>query len=267
MWDVIRYHNALSKFHLQTSAASAYPVHLYTPQPDLPEIIFMLANLIICFALLLTVGILALWQLYYALSNMTTIESFEISKLQTMAEKGQLDPKLAKFPFDNGSFKNFQSLFGEHWIFWWVPKKADGNGLFWETNRGEETVYEWPPREYFYLKKHPDAVISSEIDKELRRRYGKHVRTGSEGYLVKELSYEDRERMLDKAINNPNQDFSPDYDSDYDSLEVTDDEGYDPAEPAADRVGQSDDDVPVQTLANEDDDSDEEVLGLRRRRL
>ena len=247
MWEVIRYQNLLATQYA-FGPAGKDPLHYYTPPPDSMELVFLIINIIILFALLFTVGILALWQLYYVSQNMTTIESFEISRITSMKNKGQLSEEQAAFPFDLGLFRNFQILFGDWTLFWWLPKKASGNGVDWETNRG--SVTEWPPREYFYLKKHPDASFHPK-DAQVRKKYGKHVRRGSEGYIVKEITQEQREAMIQKAVEGADLEYSDGkerllaFDSDFDSLEDTDQEDSRPVAEDHEAQEDSDDDQPL----------------------
>jgi hypothetical protein len=257
MWDVIRYQNLLSQ-NIGFGPSNGQDIFLfYSPPPHFSELVVMSLNVAILFFLLFTVGLLSLWQLYYASKNMTTIESFEIDRLEKMKRKGQLSEEQVTFPFDLGLKENFCFMFGDSVWLWWLPKTATGNGLLWKTNK---EFIEWPPREYYYLKKHPNANLHTK-NKELTKKYGKHVRTGSEGYVVKELSLEERKELADPSSNKPLLEFS-----DFDSMDEETDE---------DLLHEGD--RPLHTLqtnefVNEqkdtkDSSSDEEVLSVRQRRI
>ena len=259
MWDVIRYQNMLAQvYSAGPSKSMTEQLEYFTPPPDGYEILSMILNLIILFILLFTVGFLTLQQLYYAASNVTTVESFENSKMEELRKKGKLPLDKFTFPFDLGWHRNFQVLFGETPLLWWLPKKASGNGIDWEMN--QEDSLEWPPREYFYLKKNPNASFG-EKDRVLRKKYGAHVRRGSEGYLVKEITPEDRERMLGQAEEKAAHEEEPiiEFDSEFDSMdEVEEEEQESQAKPTS---------VMSQPSELLTQDSDDEILDLRRRNL
>jgi hypothetical protein len=139
----------------------------YSPNPDLTELIFIAINFVILIVLLIAVGSLSAYQLYLALYNMTTIESYEWDRLNNMHIE-------AEFPWNIGAYKNYQSLFGKLWLFWWIPKSALTDGINWEKNKTSE--FEWPPKEYYLIKK---GHMSS--DGEL---------------LIKEITPEEREAMI-----------------------------------------------------------------------
>ncbi len=84
-------------------------------------------NLILLFFVLVSVGILCLYQLYYVMTNTTTIESFEKEKVVSLVERGKL--KHAQFPFDLGVLENVYSVFGRNVFLWLLPMGARGDGL------------------------------------------------------------------------------------------------------------------------------------------
>lgn len=127
----------------------------------------MAINFVILLILLLAVGSLAGYQLYLALYNMTTIETYEYESLRNMHIT-------AEFPWNIGAYRNYQSLFGRLLLFWWLPKSATTDGTNWEKNDLSE--YEWPPKEYYLIKK------------------GHMSRDGE--MLIKELTPEEREAMI-----------------------------------------------------------------------
>ena len=139
---------------------------IYAPNPDLTQVILIAINIVILFVLLLAVGSLAAYQLYLGSYNMTTIESYEYDRLRNMHIS-------AKFPWDIGVYRNFKSLFGDLWAFWWLPKSATIDGINWERNENSES--EWPPKEYYLKKK--GIVQDGE-------------------YVFKEITAEERESMI-----------------------------------------------------------------------
>jgi hypothetical protein len=138
----------------------------YAPNPDLKELILIVINLVILFILLVAVGSLAVYQLYLALYNMTTVETYEYDSLNNMHIT-------AEFPWNIGAYRNYQSLFGRSWLFWWAPKRAMTDGINWEKN--EKSEDEWPPKEYYIKKGHKSR------DSEM---------------LIKELTPEEREALV-----------------------------------------------------------------------
>eukprot|EP00842_Homolaphlyctis_polyrhiza_P005294 jgi/Hompol1/5766/HPOL_001399-RA len=213
-------------------------LEFYTPPAFDSEVIVMIINLVILFGLLLTVGILAVWQISYVASNVTTIESLEKAKVEELMDKGKI-PDHYVYPYDLGFFKNMQMVFGKRWWLWWLPQPAPGDGIHFEINA--EALAQrsaWPPREYHLYRKYPYGKppknSRSTIDVDAARS---HVRRGSEGYLVQLLTEEDRERQVVDAERTaaqayPTQDRCREHrhdlvdesSTDFDSLEDDDDE-------------------------------------------
>jgi hypothetical protein len=98
---------------------------------------------------------------------MTTIETYEYESLNNMRIT-------AEFPWNIGAYRNYQSLFGRLWLFWWVPKRAMTDGINWEKNDKSED--EWPPKEYYLIK-------------------NRHKSRDGE-MLIKELTPEEREALI-----------------------------------------------------------------------
>lgn len=98
---------------------------------------------------------------------MTTIESYEFDSLRNMHIE-------AEFPWNIGIYRNYQSLFGRLWLLWWLPKSTMTDGVNWEKNENSE--YEWPPKEYYLIKKG-------------------HMSSDGE-MLIKEITAEEREAMI-----------------------------------------------------------------------
>ena len=257
IWDVIRYQNVMNSYQPYNNAFD-----YYTPPVTLTEITLMLINIIVLFFLLLSVGGLSVYQLYYASQNITTIESFELENIQEMKEKNSEIE--FEFPFHLGMYKNFQSLFGENPLFWWVPKKMEsGDGMHYKTKDGMSM--EWPPKQYYLLRRFPhlssdilkkskDSKDSQDLDDMDDIQFHSHVRKGSEGYIVREWTLEERQQaecIKDKG-QNVKQKPKPliTFDSDFDSLDDTDPDEH---------VNEFQEDYDDGCL-----DSDDEILGLKK---
>ncbi|KAI8905102.1 DHHC palmitoyltransferase-domain-containing protein [Gorgonomyces haynaldii] len=199
--DVIRYQNDIASFY-QGSFQQNSTIR-YTPSPSEMEILMIIVNVIILFVLLITVGILSLYQLYYISQNTTTIESFENSKIEDLKRKQKI-PQDLKYPYDLGWYKNVCFVLGDRWYLWLLPFGAQGDGLEFETT----TKNPWPPKEYYLYKKYPYG----------KQKDLKHVRRDSEGYVVKMLSAEEREQLVQAPPK-----IEAESSTDYDSLDEYDD--------------------------------------------
>ncbi|KAI9202668.1 DHHC palmitoyltransferase-domain-containing protein [Polychytrium aggregatum] len=176
-------------------------IQYYTPRLRDTEVIFMILDMIILFILLFTVGILSIFQTSYLLQNVTTIESFENAKIEELKRK-QVIPQDRIFPYDLGWFRNLKAVLGPRWYLWMLPLPAIGTGLEFPINpfiKDQIKAGEWPPKEYYIYKKDPGRFSQTELQKQRadkRRNYGVHVRRGSEGYIVRPVSAEERERQI-----------------------------------------------------------------------
>ena len=98
------------------------------------------------------------------------------------------------FPFDLGMYQNICSVLGDNPLVWWWPMPSPGNGLTYPVKLHTDPIvpYSWPPRD----PKDLGATIIERVEKEHRWNGPKLVRRDSEGYLVKEITMEDRMKML-----------------------------------------------------------------------
>lgn len=115
------------------------------------ELIIFCIVTIVLLVLLITVGILCGYQIRYLAKGMTTIEVFEMDKIELLIEKRILKKGQGIFPFDRGLFKNLNYAFGDKWLFWMVPKRASGDGLHFKVNssyKDSESIA-WPPKKYY----------------------------------------------------------------------------------------------------------------------
>ncbi|KAJ3159747.1 Palmitoyltransferase [Geranomyces michiganensis] len=220
VWDLAYYQNLL-----QASYESYDPtrptVDFYTPPPEGPEVVFLIINLIVLALLLLTVGILSGYQLYYASAGITTIESFENEKIADLVRAGKLAQEdVPPYPYDLGSrLLNVQQVLGRRWWLWAIPQRADGSGVSFPVNEATRVRMEklggaalqWPPQAYFTYRRYPhgrrrgDGLSRRERADEARmageaRAAAPRVRRGSEGFLVREWTAEDREKEVERAM-------------------------------------------------------------------
>lgn len=115
------------------------------------ELVLFCIVAIVLLLLLISVGILTCYQLYYISQGQTTIENFELDKLADLVHKDYITPEKAIFPFNNGVYANFKEMFGDNPLFWMIPKRATGNGIHFQINKHYELkpVVVWPPMEYY----------------------------------------------------------------------------------------------------------------------
>ncbi|KAJ3384165.1 Palmitoyltransferase [Entophlyctis sp. JEL0112] len=185
----------------------------------------MIIDSVVLIILLLTVGILGLWQLYYVASNTTTIESLENEKIEKLLRKGIIYSSCETYPYDLGSWlTNVKTVLGPSVSLWWLPLQGvQGDGISFPINPSVLTgrtvdEIEWPPAQYYDYKagridaSRPgtfrptrttalaDSSEGSEVEDEedegskeseefYSRTRRKVVRRGSEGYLVRDEAY------------------------------------------------------------------------------
>ncbi|KAJ3173143.1 Palmitoyltransferase [Geranomyces variabilis] len=220
VWDLAYYQNLL-----QASYASYDPtrpvVDFYTPPPEGPEVVFLIINLVVLALLLLTVGILSGYQLYYASTGVTTIESFENEKIADLVHAGKLAAEdVPAYPYNLGSrLRNVQQVLGPRWWLWAIPQRAPGTGVEFPVNEATRArvaelggaAGQWPPKAYFTYRRYPhgrrrgDGPSRRERAEERlagteARDTSPRVRRGSEGFLVREWTAEDREKEVERAM-------------------------------------------------------------------
>ncbi|ORY46571.1 zf-DHHC-domain-containing protein, partial [Rhizoclosmatium globosum] len=101
----------------------------YSPPPNSLTLVVMILDAVVLFILVLTVGLLALWQLYYAASNTTTIEALENEKIDKLIKRGIIR-SATQYPYDLGSsLANLKSMLGRNMLLWWIPFRQEGNGI------------------------------------------------------------------------------------------------------------------------------------------
>lgn len=142
---------------------------LFVPAPTGSEVLLIIINIILLLGLCITAGILTGFQLFYVYSNITTIESLEMDKMERWINRDRFDEKLLEtFPYSCGWFKNFQAVFGSNPLLWWMPQPMRGSAVEFPLNFEKSRVslyadkshstmlpfsYVWPPPEFFSCKK------------------------------------------------------------------------------------------------------------------
>ncbi|OBZ88684.1 Palmitoyltransferase PFA4 [Choanephora cucurbitarum] len=168
----------------------------WIPDPSLIEMGIIMMNLIFLFFIIMLVGVLAVYHSYCLLKGQTTIEGSERTKTKRLIRLRKIDP--VEFPFDIGYCQNICSVLGSNPLFWMWPQGTPGNGLQYPTRPDTDpmVVYSWPPQD-------PKEMNSNSIDEhEETEESSRMIRRDSEGYIVPEITMEDRMRMLHEHLEN-----------------------------------------------------------------
>ncbi|CAJ0834210.1 553_t:CDS:2 [Entrophospora sp. SA101] len=201
-------------------------VFWYGREPSSSEIVFLVLNYTAVIPVLFSVGILSMYHFYCMLSNTTTIENWEKDKVLMMVRKGKI--KEVVFPYDVGVLANLQSVLGNNILFWCYPQQTIGSGIkFPISNEADPTII-WPPKD-------PTAKPPAPLPlKPWNRSRYHHVRRGSEGYVVRDLSLEERAMLVEEPYNTDNEDnnissrtFDPHHNSDGSTLYSSNEEEID----------------------------------------
>ena len=253
-------------------SGKAMPI-MYVPPGTNQEVVAIVINVVLLIVLVLSVGVLTGFQVYYAMTNVTTIESMENDKIVELMKKGRI-PRVAAFPYDLGWYRNVCQVLGPKWYFWLIPQRQDGDGRVFPINENlvnEGKAILWPPEEYYEYRRDPyglsrksryeldDNVTETDDDtdpgdysgndddassphhhasqstnyserkpgqsssvqeavdmvqnrhdddvdvpltrtKRGRKMNSRHIRRGSEGYVVREFTSQERERMVRAAF-------------------------------------------------------------------
>ncbi|CCG81012.1 DHHC zinc finger membrane protein [Taphrina deformans PYCC 5710] len=116
----------------------------------------MVLNLIGASAVCLMTACLHFYQLWCAIENITTIESWNKSRVEALIRKKKIVP--IDFPYDLYTIKeNLREIMGHHnpllWL--WPPSGATGTGHEFPVNEDADLSRTWPPKD-------PDAVMESQ---------------------------------------------------------------------------------------------------------
>ncbi|RCI06891.1 Palmitoyltransferase [Rhizopus stolonifer] len=161
------------------------------PQPSTAEFVFVLFNIVLICLVILLVGTLTVYHVYCLCTGQTTIEGSERRKTKRLIKRRAIE--FFDFPFDLGCYKNICSVLGSNPLLWVWPDSSPGDGLKFATkhNTDPSLAYYWPP------KAQNDVLPETEEHKLVRR--------DSEGYLVKEITLEDRMNMLQEDHLEPSE--------------------------------------------------------------
>ncbi|SAM02577.1 hypothetical protein [Absidia glauca] len=166
------------------------------------------------FITVFAVSLLGLYHGYCIFKGQTTIEAWERSKVKSLIKRGKIEYVSATntvllsnhslvysllkvaFPYDLGSYRNIASVLGPNPLLWLFPRASQGDGLSYTLTPSTDPKlpYYWPPRD-------PDDLRPSIFDKQQQQQQRQQqvphlVRRDSEGYLVREISIEERMEML-----------------------------------------------------------------------
>ncbi|KAG0005778.1 Palmitoyltransferase [Entomortierella chlamydospora] len=192
--------------------------------PTKTQIIFMAVNIAVDGCVLLAVGILAITHLWSLITNTSTIEVWEQEKVEAMIKKGKL--KKTKFPYDVGCLRNYRQVLGPRIWLWFWPQQMLGSGTEFEVNDDKDAALIWPPREYNTSKKQDRTFVSDYTSSSIRQRgarnksslgspgrnrsgsngrgrppqFPTHVRRGSEGWIVQDLTIQQREELYNQQL-------------------------------------------------------------------
>ncbi|KAG0246405.1 DHHC palmitoyltransferase-domain-containing protein [Mortierella sp. GBAus27b] len=201
--------------------------------PTKTHIIFMAVNIVVDGGVLLAVGILTGYHLWSMISNMSTIEVWEMEKVDAMIKKGKI--RKVKYPYNVGCLPNYRQVLGHNMFLWLWPQQMLGSGTEYEVIRDKDAALIWPPREYQSSKKESRTFVSEYTSSSLRQRqptssskqgtmnhskgqdkksqgsgaarkthappnFPTHVRRGSEGWIVQDLTVQQRADLYDRQV-------------------------------------------------------------------
>ncbi|KAG2211618.1 hypothetical protein INT47_008715 [Mucor saturninus] len=164
----------------------------YASQVSTAELMVIAIDLTLIVIILILVGVLAVYHTYCLLKGQTTIEGWERTKTTRLVNRRKIDP--VEFPFDVGFYHNICSVLGYNPLLWCFPLPSPGDGLKYPVKPNTDPLlpYSWPPRD----PKDLGPSIIERVEQEHKWDGPKLVRRDSEGYLVKEITMEDRMKML-----------------------------------------------------------------------
>ncbi|KAF9215273.1 Palmitoyltransferase [Podila verticillata] len=204
--------------------------------PTTSETVFLVVNIFVDGGVLLAVGTLCIYHLWSMMSNTSTIEVWEKEKVEGMIKKGKI--RKTKFPYDVGCMKNYHQVLGPSVWLWMWPQKMLGSGTEYEVIEDKDAAKIWPPRDYQTSKRQDRTFVSeyssSSIHHEAAKKRSRnlsslgtplspeaqwaqngrrsraaseayqppqfptHVRRGSEGWVVQDLTVQQRVQLYDQ---------------------------------------------------------------------
>ncbi|KAF9580752.1 Palmitoyltransferase, partial [Lunasporangiospora selenospora] len=188
---------------------------------------FLVINVFVDGGVLIAVGILCIYHLWSMISNTSTIEVWEREKVDAMIKKGKMQK--VKYPYDVGCVKNYKQVLGHKpWLWFLWPHPLVDSGTEFEVIQDKHAAKIWPPREYRTTKYKNQTFVSEyttsakqgrvhgarekgrdDEDERTQNRkdgsrssiYPTHVRRGSEGWVVQDLTIQQRAQLYDLQSN------------------------------------------------------------------
>ncbi|CAG8544248.1 10638_t:CDS:2 [Cetraspora pellucida] len=169
-------------------------------EPSTVEMIFLILNYAAVLPVLFSVGMLSMYHFYCMWTNTTTIENWEKDKVATMVRRGKI--KEVTFPYDIGIIDNIRANLGDNPLLWCWPQEIKGTGLSFPISKDADPTIIWPPKD--------PTVTTSSLAPKPWHNYNDHynsnsrnqkysrpfVRRDSEGYLVRDISLEERAALV-----------------------------------------------------------------------
>ena len=93
------------------------------------QLVLFVIDFVLSIILVLSIGILTLFQLYLISSNMTNIESNQNDKVINNIRRGNISADEGQYPYDLGLIENLKVSLGNSCILWGLPFKNAGNGI------------------------------------------------------------------------------------------------------------------------------------------
>ncbi len=153
----------------------AYDIYLQRNEPSYlgpstVEIVFTILNILLCFGILISVGVLTVHQLKNLAINMTTIEEWEAEHHETLVDEGRADH--VEFPYDIGIYENLKAVLGPcPWLWLWPWATAVGDGFSFPTNGFSDAGWPPPTSDYKKYVYSPAGVVPAiEIESEYLSR-------------------------------------------------------------------------------------------------
>ncbi|CAG8495784.1 5892_t:CDS:2 [Racocetra fulgida] len=124
-------------------------------------------------------------------TNTTTIENWEKDKVATMVRRGKI--KEVTFPYDIGFIENIRANLGDNPLLWCWPQEIKGTGLSFPISKDAD-----PTITTSYLAPKPWHNYNNHYNSNSRnQKYSRpFVRRDSEGYLVRDISLEERAALI-----------------------------------------------------------------------
>ncbi len=232
LYGQIRYNLKMGEYY-RTPFPDAQKINLAqfaTPSATGSEVASLIVNSILLVVLIFSVGILFVFQTMYIVRNVTTIESFEKDRLDTMIDRGWIAREDAAHPYRLSRSENWGQVLGSGNLFLGLlfPRIPDGDGMAFRINAhavkksffverpdGKSvSVFTWPPEQYLnhygrrdrILTVNSDPTLPSSTEQALslealdEGREKVHVRRGSEGFQVREWSDLERDRFVNEEM-------------------------------------------------------------------